>query len=353
MMWNDGVVWEHNGSAPIKASAMSHPEDSPAHPPTTTPDEANQRRAASGQPTEPAIILIVDDEPTNIQALAHLLKADYRIRVASSGEKALEIAATDPQPDLILLDVVMPAPDGYEVCRRLKAEPHTHDLPVIFVTGRDSAADEELGLELGAVDYITKPFSPRITRTRVRNHVDLKRKTDALARLSQRDGLTDLANRRVLDHRLEEEWARAQRGGTALSLVMMDIDHFKLYNDHYGHGDGDECLRRVAQALLAVPGRTSDLVARYGGEEFIALLPYTDADDAKRMAERFRAAVAGLELPHETSATAATVTLSVGVAAHSPGDPTDSAEQLLRAADQALYAAKRAGRNRVHQAPPL
>ncbi|MBK5937132.1 diguanylate cyclase [Halorhodospira halophila] len=318
--------------------------------PPTPPDEANQRRAASGQPTEPPTILIVDDEPTNIQALAHLLKDDYRIRVTAAGEKALAIAAADPQPDLILLDVVMPEPDGYEVCRRLKADPRTQGIPVIFVTGRDSAADEERGLELGAVDYIIKPFSPRITRTRVRNHVELKRKTDALERLSQRDGLTDLPNRRVLDQRLGEEWTRSQRGGTPLSVVMMDIDHFKPFNDHYGHGAGDDCLRRVARALAGVPGRTTDLVARYGGEEFIALLPYTDKADAWRMAERFRTAVAALQLTHGHTTTGI-VTLSVGVATHNAGDGTASAEQLQQAADRALYAAKQAGRNRTHQAP--
>ncbi|ABM61159.1 diguanylate cyclase [Halorhodospira halophila] len=295
-------------------------------------------------------ILIVDDEPTNIQALAHLLKDDYHIRVATGGAKALEIAAGTPQPDLILLDVVMPEPDGYEICRRLKADRATQNIPVIFVTGRDSAADEEHGLELGAMDYITKPFSPRITRTRVRNHVDLKRKTDALERLSQRDGLTDLPNRRVLDRQLPEEWSRCQRGDTPLSVIMMDIDHFKPYNDHYGHGAGDECLRRVARVLANVPSRTTDLVARYGGEEFIALLPYTDAPDAWQMAERFRAAVAALQLPHGHSSTDGIITMSVGVASHTADRPYDSPEQLLEAADQALYAAKKAGRNRVQAA---
>ncbi|MFP4130226.1 MAG: response regulator, partial [Halorhodospira sp.] len=189
-------------------------------------------------------VLIVDDEPTNIQALARLLKAEYHTQVATGGDKALALAAGEPQPDLILLDVVMPEPDGHEVCRRLKADPRTQDIPVIFVTGRAGAEDEERGLELGAVDYIAKPFTPAITRHRVRTHVELKRKTDALERLAQRDGLTDLPNRRQLDRQLHEEWARAQRGGTALSVAMMDIDHFKAYNDHYGHGAGDTCLRR-------------------------------------------------------------------------------------------------------------
>jgi len=296
-------------------------------------------------------VLIVDDEPTNIQALARLLKADYHTQVATGGEKALALAAGDPQPDLILLDVVMPEPDGYEVCRRLKADPRTHGIPVIFVTGRTGTEDEERGLELGAVDYIAKPFTPAITRHRVRTHVELKRKTDALERLAQRDGLTDLPNRRQLDRQLHEEWARAQRGGTALSVVMMDIDHFKAYNDHYGHGAGDTCLRRVAHALAEVPARTTDLVARYGGEEFIALLPYTEAQDARALAERFRAAVAGLGLPHDYASTERLVTVSVGVATATPVPGDENPGTLREAADQALYAAKSAGRNRVATAP--
>ncbi|MBK1725581.1 diguanylate cyclase domain-containing protein [Halorhodospira neutriphila] len=294
-------------------------------------------------------VLIVDDEPTNIQALAYLIKDDYHVQVATSGAKALAIAAGEPQPDLVLLDVVMPEPDGHEVCRRLKADPQTQRIPVIFVTGRDSAADEEHGLKLGAMDYITKPFAPAVVRARVQNHVDLKRKTDELEQLSQRDGLTDLPNRRVLDRKLEEEWSRARRGGTPLSLVMMDVDYFKPYNDHYGHGAGDECLRRVARALAGVPNRPMDLVARYGGEEFAALLPYTHEPGASEMGERFRAAVADLGLPHEHAA-AAFVTLSVGVATRTPEPGTAGPERLQEAADRALYAAKAGGRNRVHTA---
>ncbi len=301
-----------------------------------------------------ATVLLVDDEPTNIQALAHLLRGDYHIQVATGGAKALEIATGDTPPDLILLDIVMPEPDGYEVCRQLKADPRTQDIPVIFVTGRNTTEDEERGLDLGAVDYITKPFTPTITRTRVRNHIDLKLKTDALERLSLRDGLTGLPNRRALDQRLTEEWHRAQRDGTPLSLVMMDIDHFKAYNDDYGHGAGDGCLRRVARAIAAVPTRKADRVARYGGEEFIALLPGTDAPGARAVAERFRATTAELGLSHARSLTSATVTLSVGVATRAPASDRAADPGSLRdAADAALYAAKEGGRNRVVEADPI
>ncbi len=300
-----------------------------------------------------ATVLIVDDEPTNIQALAHLLRDDYHIQVATGGAKALEIATGDAPPDLILLDVVMPEPDGYEVCHRLKADPRTQDIPIIFVTGRNTTEDEERGLELGAVDYITKPFTPKIARTRVRNHIDLKLKTDALERLSLHDGLTGLPNRRAFDQWLTEEWHRAQRDSTSLSLIMMDIDHFKAYNDYYGHGAGDDCLRRVARAIADVPTRKTDRVARYGGEEFIALLPGTEAPGAREVAERLRRTTAGLGLGHARSSTATTVTLSVGVATHAPaGDRVSDPGVLRDKADAALYAAKERGRNRVVEADP-
>ncbi|MCG5548524.1 diguanylate cyclase [Halorhodospira halochloris] len=292
-------------------------------------------------------VLVVDDQPSNIQVLAHLLKRDYEIQVATGGQKALELATSEPQPDLILLDVVMPDPDGYEVCRRLKEAQHTQNIPVIFVTGRNTAADEERGLELGAVDYIVKPFVPGITRKRVRNHIDLKRRTDELEHLAQRDGLTDLPNRRRFDQQLKDEWARAQRGSTPISLIMMDIDHFKAYNDNYGHGAGDECLRRVAGALARVPNRNTDLVARYGGEEFVVLLPYTDADGARQVAESFRQSVADIAIPHAYSSVANVVSVSVGVATVLPGPHDNDASSLQEAADRALYVAKEHGRNRV------
>ena len=305
---------------------------------------------SASQSSDKPRVLIVDDEPTNIQALAHLIKDEYHVQVATSGAKALDIAAGDPQPDLVLLDVVMPEMDGYEVCRRLKADPQMQRIPVIFVTGRDSAADEEYGLDLGAMDYITKPFAPTVVRARVRNHVDLKRKTDQLEELSQRDGLTDLPNRRLFDRKLQEEWNRARRGGTPLSVFVMDVDQFKPYNDHYGHGAGDEALRRVGHALAGVPVRPMDLVARYGGEEFAAVLPYTHAVGASEMGERFRLAVAELELPHAYATAAGIVTVSVGLATRTPDPGDEGPEPLLEAADRALYAAKEAGRNRVHPA---
>jgi diguanylate cyclase (GGDEF)-like protein len=290
-------------------------------------------------------ILIVDDMPANIRVLADTLKSDYRVRVATSGAKALEVAASSPPPDLILLDVMMPGMDGYEVCRRLRDDPRTSAIPVIFVTAKDEAEEEAHGLGLGAVDYITKPFHLPIVRARVRTHVTLKRKTDLLDSLASLDGLTHIPNRRRFDDSLRQEWARAAREGMLLAVAMLDVDYFKPYNDHYGHGLGDECLRRVAGALRARLQRPADLVARYGGEEFVLLLPDTDAAGALSLAESCRVAVSALRIPHAYSSAADHVTLSIGVAATQP--PNDGPSRLLARADEALYRAKSEGRNRV------
>ncbi|MCF7935909.1 MAG: PleD family two-component system response regulator [Synergistales bacterium] len=302
---------------------------------------------ADGESAEQATVLIVDDQPFNIHALAGLIKEEYHVQVATGGAKALEIAMGDRQPDLILLDILMPGMDGYEVCRRLKENSTTSHIPVIFVTAKDAEEDEEMGFSLGAADYISKPFRPAIVRARVRNHMDLKIRTDKLEKLSMLDGLTDIPNRRYYEERLDDEWKRAGRGDRPLSLLMMDIDNFKAYNDHYGHGAGDECLRRVARVLRKTLSRSADFVARYGGEEFAAILPDTDAEGAWHVAEELRAAVEGLAMAHEHSRAAPVVTVSVGVATRTGERFTDDVEQLERAADQALYRAKEQGRNRV------
>ncbi|MBN2886351.1 MAG: PleD family two-component system response regulator [Chromatiaceae bacterium] len=294
--------------------------------------------------TERASILIVDDAPANIQVLANALKADYRIRVANSGVRAIEVARAT-QPDLILLDVMMPELDGYEVCRRLKDDPGTSHIPVIFVTARNETQDEMRGLDLGAVDYITKPIKLPILNARVRTHVNLKLKTDLLEQLALLDGLTCIPNRRRFDQQLEQEWRRARREHSPLALVMIDVDDFKRYNDHYGHGAGDECLRRVARALSESVARASDLLARYGGEEFALLLPDTDTEGARHIAERCRAAIANLKLPHAASSVGPEVSISLGVAA--TGATASGAQDLLKQADRALYQAKQSGRNRV------
>ena len=291
-------------------------------------------------------ILIVDDMPTNIRILGEALRLEYAVSVATNGEQALAALAGDTPPDLVLLDVMMPGMDGFEVCRRLKDDPATRDVPVIFVTSLDEPVDEERGLSLGAVDYIAKPFSVPVVLVRVRNHLELSRKSRMLERLALLDGLTEVANRRGLDEALDREWRRASREKSSLGVIMCDIDHFKAYNDNYGHGAGDGCLRQVAQALSQALSRPGDFLGRYGGEEFLALLPGTGVEAAKEVAEKLRRAVFEQNLPHAHSSAADRVTLSLGVAALAPGQD-DEPERLLEAADQALYRAKQAGRNRV------
>lgn len=302
---------------------------------------------SSDETKEKRSVLIVDDQPDNIHALGKLIKDEYRIMAATSGARALEIAESDNPPDLILLDVMMPEMDGYEVCRRLKQNEQTNSIPVIFVTAMDSAEDEEKGFNLGAVDYISKPFKPTIVRARIKNQMNLKIKTDMLEKMSMQDGLTEIPNRRFFQENLAREWSRCMRNGLPLSLLIMDIDNFKPYNDNYGHGAGDECLRKVANVIKDTLSRPTDQAARYGGEEFVVLLPETHAAGALHVAEELRAAVQGLGITHEHSPTAPVVTISVGTSTHSAESPMKNKEQLLQLADEALYQAKEAGRNRI------
>lgn len=290
-------------------------------------------------------VLIVDDSPINVKVLNQALRDDYEVFFATSGEDALQVIST-AVPDIVLLDVVMPGMDGYEICRVLKGDPVTRDIPVIFITGMTDEADEAVGLELGAVDYITKPFSPGIVRLRVRNHIELKRQKDLLREISHRDGLTGLANRRAFDEQIEQEWRRSVRAQGPLSLLMVDVDQFKSYNDKYGHLAGDDCLRRVAQAMYQACKRAGDMVARYGGEEFACILPKTDHEGACVVASAMRANVEALKIRNAVSRISLWVTVSVGAATAWPTRAMQ-AEGVLTFADSLLYEAKRTGRNRV------
>ncbi len=290
-------------------------------------------------------ILIVDDMTSNIEVLNGVLGSDYEIMFATSGKEALEMASSHI-PDLILLDIVMPDMDGYEVCARLKADAVTRDIPIIFVTAKDQEEDESKGLNAGVIDYITKPIRPSIVRARIRNHLELKRYRDSLKALSMVDGLTSIPNRRQLDEALDNEWRRARRNQTPLSVLMMDIDYFKAYNDHYGHLAGDDCLRQLARGLSDVVRRPADLVARYGGEEFVFLLPDTGAEGAINAANRVQEKVKLLNIPHAYSSVANHVTLSIGVATMVPTDK-QTVIDLIKQADECLYDAKQSGRNTV------
>ena len=290
-------------------------------------------------------VLIVDDTPINIQVLVQALRSSYRMRVANGGKDALSIAESDDPPDIILLDIMMPEMDGYEVCRRLKQNPQTMRIPVIFVTAISDSDNEAYGLNLGAVDYISKPFSIPVVKARVRTHLQLKQRTDMLEKMSMVDGLTGIANRRSFDQRLEHEWGRGKRNGNHISLIMIDIDNFKAYNDNYGHGAGDECLRLVANAIQSSLSRSADFVGRYGGEEFVVLLPDCKEDGALKVSENIRRKVEELNIIHEFSGTADHVTISLGF--KSMRCEGNGRAELLHKADQAMYSAKKNGRNKV------
>ncbi|WGG49588.1 diguanylate cyclase [Rugamonas sp. DEMB1] len=294
-------------------------------------------------------LLLVDDRPENIRLMHQILASEYEIFAATGGQQAIDLCAT-ALPDLILLDVFMPGMDGLEVCRRLKQNPATESIAVIFVTAGSQTEEENACWQVGAADFVNKPVNPLTLRNRVRAHWQLKLHVDALHAMAHTDGLTAIANRRYLNERLEAECQRCQRSGLPLSLLMIDVDFFKRYNDRYGHPAGDECLKRVAGALQAALQRPFDLAARYGGEEFVCLLPDTDAAGALAMADKVEAAVRALGLEHADSTVDAVVTVSIGVAAVATAGLIDS-QALLRRADQALYRAKTQGRGRACLAP--
>ncbi|WP_410497404.1 diguanylate cyclase domain-containing protein [Chitinibacter sp. S2-10] len=291
-----------------------------------------------------AYILIIDDQMTNIEALGELLTDQYDVHFALSGAAALQQIAQH-KPDLILLDIMMPDMDGYAVCRELQSQPDTAEIPVIFITALGMPDEESRGLDAGAVDYIVKPFNPTVVRARVRNHLAFKQAQDQLRLLAQTDGLTGLANRRYLFQRLQAEFERAQHTPNVFSLILIDVDYFKRYNDTQGHVAGDVCLQRIAGVIMSELRNSNDLMARYGGEEFCCLLPDTHLQEARLIAERIARSVTELAIPNPKAPGLNIVTISAGVAQWQ-SDVTQP-ETLLQRADQGLYAAKDAGRNQV------
>ncbi len=290
-------------------------------------------------------LLVVDDQPINIQVMHQVFGSDYQVFMATSGAQALSICQTNP-PDLILLDVVMPGMDGFEVCSQLKASDTTCNIPVIFVTAHTDAAQETHGLSLGAVDFIAKPINPAVVRARVKTHLTLKFQSDLLRKLVFLDGLSGVFNRRYFDQQLPLEWARATRANAPLSVIMLDVDHFKPFNDRYGHQAGDDCLRQIASTLKSGLKRPADLVARYGGEEFACILPDTPFDDAMGLAVELERQIRALHIPHALSSHDGVVTASFGLATRTVESVGD-AQALVRLADQQLYTAKQTGRGRV------
>lgn len=288
-------------------------------------------------------LLVVDDEPANILALFRLFSDDHQVFMATSGAQVLAVCE-EKKPDLVLMDIEMPDIDGFDVCAQMQSNPLIRHIPVIFVTSHNDPAIEARGLALGGVDFITKPVSRDIVRARVRTHLVLKQQTDMLRQWVYIDGLTGVFNRRHFDERLAAEWGRAHRHGSPLSVLMIDVDRFKPYNDNYGHQRGDEVLRDVAGTLKQVLKRSSDLVARYGGEEFVCLLPETDATGATKVASMLNEAVRALSIEHAYSPPANVVTVSIGGATYRSNACVNALE-LMKIADGQLYKAKESGRN--------
>ncbi len=313
-----------------------------------------ERNTSKLIPNERCNVLLVEDIKADINLMKLVLEAEHDIAFRLDGESALEYIETHyADLDLIVVDIMLPGMDGYELCQRLKKDSRTRDIPVIFITAKRGEKDESRGLELGAVDYIIKPFSRPIVRARVNNHLIIKKQRDFLKKLTNIDGLTGISNRRHFDWMLETEWQRATRASEFLALLMIDIDFFKRYNDNYGHAAGDDCLREVARALRKFPRRSSDHVARYGGEEFAIILPDTDARGAAIAAGRLKDGIESLKIEHVRSPIADHVTISLGAAAISPPrNNTPPVITLIRAADEALYEAKAAGRNRMRSKEP-
>lgn len=323
-------------------------------------------RLSPAREFRPLKVLVIEDTVTSAAVVCGwLTNMGLNALHAYDGEAGLEMFK-NAHPDLVLLDIIMPGMDGFEVAHRIRQiEEDGAWTPIIFLTARADDSDLQRAIEVGGDDYLIKPVSEIVLRAKINamrrmaqmreslRVLTLKLETAnrELQRLSAVDGLTGIANRRSFDESLLREWRHCSRLGLSLSLLVLDVDLFKSFNDHYGHQKGDECLRRVAGALEKTIQRPNDMVARYGGEEFTAILPETEPEGAVAVAEAMRASVEGLGIKHARSSIAPVVTISVGAASLVPprGDER-GIPVFIKAADDALYRAKEAGRNRVKAA---
>ncbi|WP_018123724.1 GGDEF domain-containing response regulator [Desulfovibrio oxyclinae] len=314
-------------------------------------------------------ILIIDDSETSQLLLTTILgNAGYsNIVSAYSYDEAHSILEScrskEDCTDLVLMDINMPGVDGIQATRLLKADPATEDIPIIVVTGVEDEMRLQAAFSAGANDYIQKPVSRVELQARVRSALKLREEMQMrharekeleelnakLRKISSIDGLTGVGNRRWFDERFEQEWKRARRDRMPLSLLLIDIDNFKQFNDSQGHIQGDQCLRRVAAILQESTRRAADMVARYGGEEFVVVLPNTDSTGAKDVAEMIMKQLEGECIEHPDSPAAKYVTVSIGLATATP-DGSTGGESLIEAADNALYQAKDKGKNRIESA---
>jgi diguanylate cyclase (GGDEF)-like protein len=304
---------------------------------------------------KPRRVLLIEDCAVDRLWLRRRLSSD-RLKIVEAAEGLAGLrACLDEPPDLVLLDLGLPDCDGFEVLRRLKDDRRTRDVPVILISAASATESKAQGLDMGAVDFVTKPFELIELQARIRVALRTKRLQELLEQRAHVDALTGLANRAALEERLATDWALFQRHGGALAVLIVDLDHFKKVNDVYGHAAGDEVLRSAGETLRAAV-RASDLAARYGGEEFVVVAPHCDSAGAIKTAERFRRRLAEAPVTLSPGREPLLVTASVGIASV-PEQPVRSADDLLTLADRALYQAKAGGRDRVvsgsvpHQGP--
>lgn len=300
-------------------------------------------------------ILIVDENPVNVRLLYQALKGLGRFLFALSGHDALVIVRNEAV-DLVLLDINMPGMSGYEICEGIHE--FAEEIPVVFVTSHHDPNEEVRALKAGGSDFVQKPFNPLVIRARLLAYLRAKNQADTLRSLLRQDPLTEIANRRFLDEQCLRQWQHLSAENQPLSVLMIDIDYFKRYNDHYGHPKGDRCLQIVAKTIRDAVRYPSSVVARYGGEEFSVLLPRCGSQEAFRVAERICESVRKLREPHEDSEASAYVSVSIGCATvvpdslkelvlTSPNPGLGVAADLFSTADKALYLAKQQGRNRA------
>ena len=299
---------------------------------------------------EKQTILVIDDTPMQLVAIGHMLSPQYDVKMAKTGREGLEIAQ-DNHIDLILLDLMMPDISGFDVCKELKQSEDTKNIPIIFITGDASNEAEAAGLAIGAVDYIRKPFTEVIVKLRVEIHLRIISQMRVIENISLTDGLTGISNRRNFDKTIKSLWKIARRTENCISMLMLDIDKFKVFNETYGHLNGDTCLKTVAKVMETNLARGTDTVHRWGGEEFVILLPGTNIDGALLVAERIRAAIENTPISLGVETPMPSVTVSIGVGCVTPVD-TDFDEAFLAFStkvNQALFMAKDNGRNRIEQ----
>lgn len=292
-------------------------------------------------------LLIVDDEPGNIKFLINTLgNQNYHIRVASDGLKALDIVFGAQPPDLILLDIVMPEADGYHVCQEIRQHNKLQNIPIIFISDDKQSTDIDKGLLMGAADHLHRPFHIPTLKARVKTHCESKIKSDLLEKLASLDRLTNIPNKQQFEDKLHMEWQRCQRSKFPVSLIMIDVDHFRAFNERYGHPAGDDCLKKISKTMTDCIRRSGDFIARYAGDVFVCILPNTDKTGAVKIASDFQGTIEALNIANEDSEVKNTLTMSSGVGTLTPSAELKPA-QLVQHAETMLQRAKDAGKNQI------